>query len=393
MLVAPLRWVHHPSFRALILRRTFPDLERSLIDRSRGLYRSAFPGATYNDSKHVWRFPSGATIAFGHCAHESDVYQYQGAEFAFIGFDELTHFTRLQYTYMLSRARSSKGLPIRVRASTNPGGTGHDWVFERWGAWLDPKSTRRTEPGAMLHYRNAEEGERWCDAAEPGALSRVFIPAKLTDNPHLTAADPQYLERLMGLDAVTRSQLLDGNWLARAAKGLLFKRAWFETVDAAPRDATRIRYWDRAATIDGDWTAGVKLARASDGTCYVEHVKRFRGRPREVMATIKQTAIDDGEECLVGIEQDPGQAGVFEAQEYVTQLEGQSVHLFKPTGSKLVRAQPASAWAENGRVKIVRGDWNKTFIEELEDFPEGNNDDQVDGFSGAFAHVPRDVDY
>jgi len=220
LLAGALRWVDSPHFRGLILRRTYADLDRSLIERSRALFRAAFAGAEYNEMNRRWRFPSGAILYFGHLEHEKDKYNYQSAEFSYIAFDELTHFTETQYTYMLSRARSSKGLPIRIRAATNPGGDGHEWVMRRWSPWLDPRADAITaEPGQILHYRNAEDGSEWCERTTPGALSRVFIPAKVTDNPHLTKNDPDYVERLRGLDRVTRAQLLDGNWLVKVGAG------------------------------------------------------------------------------------------------------------------------------------------------------------------------------
>src|SRR6185312_15647601 len=101
----------------------------------------------------------------------------------YIGFDELTHFTRYQYIYMLSRARSGHGLPIRIRAATNPGGEGHEWVQERWAPWLRPDSAVQAEPGEALHYGNTRDGEEWVPKGTPGALARVFVPARLSDNP------------------------------------------------------------------------------------------------------------------------------------------------------------------------------------------------------------------
>ncbi|WP_394845174.1 phage terminase large subunit [Pendulispora brunnea] len=383
LLVAPLRWVSEPSFRGLLLRRTFPELERSLIDRSRQLYPLAFPSAKYREDKRYWAFPSGARIAFGHLEHEHDVYSYQSSEWQFLGFDELTLFSERQYVYMLSRARSSKGLPIRVRAATNPGGSGHEWVFRRWGPWLDPKCTVHAGAGETLHYRNTDDGEQWCTRESPGALSRVFIPSKVSDNPYLSNTD--YIERLKGLDPLTRAQLLDGNWLARPAKGLLFKRAWLPIIDLAPAAAFRVRYWDRAASAGkGDWTVGIRVARA-DGLFIVEDVVRLRGTPREVQATILGTAELDGRATMIGIEQDPGSAGVFEADSYVRLLAGHNVRKFRVSKDKVVRAQPVSAQAEGGNVRLLRGAWNEAFVQELEAFPEGNFDDQVDSFSGAFS--------
>jgi len=393
LLAGALRWVDHPSFRALILRRTYADLERSLIDRARTMYPLHRPGADYNETKKVWRFPSGALVFFGHLEHEKDKLAYQSAEFSYIAFDELTHFSETQYTYLLSRARSSKGLPIHVRTATNPGGEGHEWVMRRWAPWLDPESEVRADPGEVLHYRNRDDGIEWVPEGTESALSRVFFPARVSDNPYLAKNDPTYVERLRGLDPVTRAQLLDGDWLARPAAGALFKGAWFERVAAPPAMATRVRYWDRAATgeseakrrgRDPDYTVGVRLSRTREGLYYVEDVVRFRGRPHEVMARVKLTADMDGRGVAIGIEQDPGAAGVFEADAYVRELAGFNVRKVRPTGDKVTRAQPVSAQSEAKNVKLLAATWNHAFVSELEAFPDGAHDDQVDALSGAF---------
>jgi predicted phage terminase large subunit-like protein len=172
---------------------------------------------------------------------------------------------------------------------------------------------------------------------------------------------------------------------------MYFKRAWFEIVGAAPANARRVRYWDRAATVDGDWTVGVRMSTTPEKALFVEDVVRFRGRPAEVMATILQTAQTDGHATIVAIEQDPGQAGVFEADAYVRELQGFNVRKIRPTGDKVTRAQPASAQAEARNIKLVSGAWNAAFLAELEGFPEGSHDDQVDAFSGAFNALVRGV--
>jgi hypothetical protein len=94
----------HPGCDTLLLRRTFPELEESLVaqfrrDIPRGLYRS------YNEAKHIVTWRNGSTTRFGYCRNENDVYQYQGAEFLFIGIDELTHFTLKQWQFLTSRNR------------------------------------------------------------------------------------------------------------------------------------------------------------------------------------------------------------------------------------------------------------------------------------------------
>lgn len=379
-----------PDYSALLLRRTFPDLEKSLIEKSRLLYPRL--GGSYNSQQKVWRFPGGETIWFGYCEHESDVYQYQGAEFQFIGWDELTQFTEKQYLYLFSRLRSAAQIPLRMRATTNPGGEGHDWVFRRFGPWLDPKCAVHAEPGQVLYFRSTESEELQSTRDDPESFGRCFVPAKLSDNPSI-ASDGEYRRNLQQLDPVTRAQLRDGNWLARPSRGMYFKRGWLRIVDVAPADCRWIRYWDRASTgeteavkrkrSDPDYSVGLKLGRAPNGIYYVSHVDRFREGPFGVQDRVKRIASQDGKLVVVGIEQDPAQAGEAESLIYVRMLDGYNVRRFPARQDKITRAQPISAQTEAGNVCLVRGPWNDAFIEECEAFPEGNHDDQVDAFSGA----------
>lgn len=372
----PLRWIHHPRFRCLFLRRESKYLGDA-IDKSSAIYPKL--GAKFvQHPKSIWTFPSGATVWMSHCEHDKDVRNYDSFEFHLVIFEELTHFTERQYRGIRARIRGTDpALPRATRATTNPGGEGHDWVFRRFGAWLGAPAV--ATPGEKLHFLE----DLIVPAGTPDALTRQFIPAKLADNPHVTA---EYRAQLLDLDPVRRAQLLDGNWLIRPAAGLLFKRQWFRVVDAAPANAKRVRYWDRASTENGgDWTRGVKLARAPDGQWTIEHVASTRSRPEGVERLIRQTAELDGHDVEIGIEQDPGQAGVAEAGYYVRALQGWNVRTHLVTKAKVVRAQPVSAQAEAGNIVIVRGPWNEALLEELEGFPDGSHDDQVDALSGAFA--------
>lgn len=398
LLTDPLRYVHLPHFRAIAFRRTFPELEKSLIERSLPFYKRAFPAARYNDSKHIWRFPSGALIYFGHLEHDKSVFEHQSAEYQWIGFDELTSFTETQYTYMLSRLRSSHGYPLRARSATNPGGDGHEWVLRRWAPWLRINDSKykgvRAAPREVLHYVNPDEGaEQYVPRGTPGALTRVFIPAKLADNPKI---DKGYAGRLNGLDQVKRKQLRDGDWLIKPAAGLYFKRDWFRMVDSAPRENVRwIRYWDRAGTEkdpkkknDPDWTVGVKLGITTGPgipELYIDHVVRIRGTPATVEKLITDTASTDTPAIAVGIDQDPGQSGKFEAAYYLGRLQGWSVKGYPASADKVTRAGPISSQTEGGNVRMVRGGWNDDFLSVLEAFPEGTHDDDVDALSGAYA--------
>lgn len=391
LLVDAIRYIgrgYGRDYSALLLRREFPDLEMSLMKRAHALYPRI--GGDWNGGTKTWRFPLGETVRFGHAQHDLDVHQYQGAEFQFVGFDEVTSFTKYQYTYLISRLRSSKGVPCRLRGATNPGGEGHDWVFARFGAWLDPDCAIRAEPGQVLYFVRDDDGnEKLAQKTDDGARGRTFVPALLTDNPFLST-DGSYARGLDELDPVTRAQLKGGDWLIKPAAGLYFKRDWFTFVDSAPAAGQRIRYWDRAATEaasgkDPDWTAGVRLCLTADGLIFVEDVVRFRGNPGQVEATIKATAELDGKGVTVGIEQDPGQAGKFEASYYVRALAGWTVKPYPVSGNKIHRAGPISSQASAKNVRIVRGTWNDVFVKELEQFPEGGHDDQVDALSGGYS--------
>jgi hypothetical protein len=174
-----LRWVQNPTFSGLVLRRDTPQLA-DLIEKSFGLYSKL--GARLNQTTGLWRFPSGARVWFTHCQHETDVSRFDGHEFQVVCFDELTHFTERQYTQIRARIRGTDPtLPRWTRATTNPGGPGHDWVFKRWGAWLDPKAARRAAPGEPLWFVGDELAERGArDALQPAAAGGGAFVVRVT---------------------------------------------------------------------------------------------------------------------------------------------------------------------------------------------------------------------
>lgn len=190
MLVDPLRYAHRTSHRALIIRRSMPEL-RELIDKSRELYPRAFPGCKYREVEKLWNFPSGAKIEFGFLERDADVYRYQGQAYSWIGFDEITHLpTEFPWNYLASRLRTtdSEIVPY-MRCTANPGGVGAHWVKKRY-----------IEPNEPNHSFKGADG-----------LTRKFIPARLEDNPYL-AKDGRYEQMLKALPATQRKQLLEGNW-------------------------------------------------------------------------------------------------------------------------------------------------------------------------------------
>ncbi len=180
--------LRYPKSKQLILRRTFAELDKSLIRTALALYpRQIF---TFNSSSHTGKFKNGSVIDFGYCANESDVYQYQSAEYDVIRFDELTHFTEAQYVYLISRVRGANSYPKQIKSSTNPGGVGHSWVKARFIDSAAPGDSFLGEDG----------------------MKRIFIPSLLDDNAFLTSGDPEYKKRLLALPEREKKALLYGDW-------------------------------------------------------------------------------------------------------------------------------------------------------------------------------------
>ncbi len=165
----------------------------------------------------------------------------------------------------------------------------------------------------------------------------------------------------------------------------MFRREWFGIVDQPPAGAKLVRRWDMAATAGGgDWTTGLKLAE-KDGVYYVVDIRHAQNTPGQNEALVQQTAQLDGIACKVRMEQEPGSAGTAIVNWYAREvLKGYDFKGVPSTGEKVVRAGPASAAAEAGNIKLVRGAWDiNAFLDELSSFPEGEHEDQVDALSGA----------
>lgn len=179
--------------------------------------------------------------------------------------------------------------------------------------------------------------------------------------------------------------------------GGMFQRGDFEIVDAVPAGAVRCRAWDFAATApkkgkQPDWTVGLRMAHVG-GIFYVEDVRRDRWSPGDVEKNLKATASQDGIEVRIRIPEDPGAAGKADAATKVKLLAGYDVTAVRPTGEKSVRAKPASAQAEAGNVKLVRGPWNGAFLDEVCSFPNAQHDDQVDAFADALNELALGSSY
>lgn len=399
LLLEPLRHHSNSLFGAVIFRRTSTQVRNQggLWDESMKLYipLGSYPRA--HELEHI--LPSGMRVKFAHLEHPDTVYDWQGAQVPYFGFDELTHFTETQFFYMLSRNRSTSGVAGYIRATCNP--DADSWVRKFIDWWIGEDGYPIKERSGVLRWfirqddtmvwGNSREALVKQYGEETLPKSVTFIPSKLQDNQILMRSDPSYLANLRALSRVDRLRLEGGNWNVRASAGLLFQREWFPVKDAIPSGWIQaIRFWDRAATKphdsnkDPDWTRGVKLLRYPDNTYGLVDLKSMRDSPGQVEKLIKACAAHDGPSVKVMAQQDPGSAGISERDHFTRMLSGYAVGTMKSTKNKVLRAKPVSAQSEAGNIWVLRAPWNDEFFGELDNFPDGSHDDIVDAYSGAF---------
>jgi predicted phage terminase large subunit-like protein len=399
LLLEPLRHFNNPKFNGVIFRRNSTQVRNpgGLWDESTALYTQL--KATPKQSYLEWIFPANGKLKFAHLENESSVYDWQGSQIPFIGFDEVTHFSEKQFFYMMSRNRSTSGIPGYIRATCNP--DCDSWVRRFIDWWIgDDGFPIKQRAGKIRYFIRSEDEIIWADTKEELMekygddqlpKSFTFIPSTIYDNQVLLKSDPSYLSSLKSLSRVERMRLLEGNWDVRAQAGSYFQRGWFSILEALPANhISCVRYWDRAATKpnetnkDPDYTVGAKIYRYADGTFVIADLVRIRDTPLNVERTVRNTAEQDGTSVPTCVEQDPGSAGVADAENYVRLLAGFIVRVRKPSKDKVTRALPLSAQCEHGNVKILRGEWNEKFLNEMENFPDASHDDIVDACSGAF---------
>ena len=182
-----LKAIEYPGIKQIIFRNSFPELNRSIILTAQSILPKEL--YTYSSVTHKMNFVNGSFIEFGYIASDSDVTNYQSAEYDIIRFDELTHFTEYQYKYMRSRIRGVNNFPKQIKSSTNPGSRGHAWVKE-------------------MFIKPAIPGNTF----EKNGTSFLFIPALVTENKFLMKSDASYIKRLESLPGASRKALLYGDW-------------------------------------------------------------------------------------------------------------------------------------------------------------------------------------
>lgn len=429
LLLEDLRHIHDADFRSVTFRRQTTQVRNpgGLWDESKRVYGPFGSHALSNSLEHV--FPSGAVSKFAHLENRDDVYGWDGAQIPLLKFDQLEHFERSQFFYMLSRNRDPSGkIKPYVRATCNP--DPESWLADFLEWWIDqseklPNGDRNERYGYPIWERSGvlrwmhREGDDiyWADTRgeimrkfsdpdlpadhpeQPRPISVTFIPGRIYDNVIGLKRDPGYLAKLKALPYVERVRLLGhpqwgGNWKIKAAAGLMFQRHWCPTLDVEPDDVIWVRGWDLAATKPNeqnpnpDWTCSVRLGkyRASNRYVIAPDVVRMRDTPAKVETAFVNTCTADGRHVKQRIPQDPGQAGKAQVANLIKLVPGARVHAAPVTGDKVTRFGPFSAQAEAGNVDLVRG-IPEAFLAGLENFPpatDAGHDDEADATSTAF---------
>lgn len=388
MLMSAAQYVDIPNYNAIIFRKTYQELSKGdgLIPTSM-IWFNQFKdeGVRWNDDNMQWEFPNGSILGFGYLASERDKYKYIGQAYQFIGFDELTQQPEENYTFLFSRLVRNKfqeaaGIPLRVRSTTNPNGDHVQWVYDRFVNKRTRKHIRDKiiEAGTeRLNCTKEELPEDYIKYRMP-----KFIPSLARDNPYLDKIT--YQDSLDKLDPVQRAQLENGDWEIRAM-GNMFNREWFEKIPYAKvpyYDLKKVRYWDMAATRDGDFTASCHLGYDDKtGMFYILDMTLFKKPPVEVEREIYLAAIDDGPQTTIYMEREPGSAGLHNFDHYKRKVipPGWYFKEDRVSGDKEARARPVSAASSKGLIKIAWtrkcDNWFNPVMEQLETFPEGEHDD------------------
>jgi predicted phage terminase large subunit-like protein len=428
LIMETLRHMYSETFSTVIFRKTYREIMNpgGLWDEANFVYRH-LPEVERPSMKQTSMqadFPSGAVVKFAHLQHEKNKYDWQGSQIGLIGFDELTHFTKSQFFYLLSRARDAKSdVEPYIRGTTNPDAA--SWVKDFIGPWV---STRWREmeikaakaegrcpllpsSGDILYVKTEGDGYQYLRPEEYAALdqeqqeeykSLTFIRSLVTDNKILMEKDPSYIRNLKLLPTVERERLLNGDWDIEEGD-MLFQRGWFDVVriENLPIEhlGPPVRYWDLASTDRKEaeknpkacYTAGVLMAQdTKTKVLYILDVRRVQYNPGKLRDLIVDTAHWDRERwgdslgnTRVYMEQEPGASGKDVIDAYSRELVGFVFEGDLPSGSKKVRTEPVASAAERGLVKLVAAPWNEAFLQEMSTYPIGLKD-QADAMAGAY---------
>lgn len=409
LLLEALRHKDVKSFGAVIFRHNYNQItaEGGLWDASQKIFNQVPDAHSRKSPKLHWRFDGGGKLSFAHIERDEDLKSWQGTEITYIGFDELTHFTKHQFLYMLSRNRTTCGVRPYVRATCNP--DCDSWVADFISWWIDQETGYAIpERSGQIRWMvvlndiiywgsSPEELAEKYEVNVEDCKSVTFIASRLEDNKILMESDPGYLANLKAMTEVDMERLLKGNWKIKAAAGSFFKRSQVGDIfTEVPNDLVAVcRGWDLAATDKDEddeaaFTAGVLMGRRANGRFVIIDVINRQLKAGDVRSTVLVTAKMDHAKytwCRQRLPQDPGQAGKDQKASYMEMLAGFDVHMIPESGDKATRAEPMAAQWQHGMFDIVAGDWNEAYLNQLESFPDSKWKDMVDASSSAFNEI------
>lgn len=403
------------EFQAIIFRKTNPELTipGGIVDSSQSIYKQF--GGVYGSQAKRWNFPSGSTVSFK--AFPTGNYEnLQSMQVSAVMIDEAAAggWTQDEVLFLLTRMRSTTyGGKGQLTMTCNP--NVNSFLYEWVKPFLDEEGVPREGTADIVRWFVNKNGEMYwgeskqelldkfadvTDAKNPCIpMSFRFIPLGIYDNKVLMKTNPQYLAKLLAQKPAEQLRYLRGAWLPELNSGF-FRREWCTIVDHPPAEPTSIvRSYDFAYSDSkaADYTCGVKISRDKAGFYYVEDVVRFKKLTDGVLREVISIAQDDGFGTKVTIPSDLGggkAASVFFQKQLAE--AGVPVRLIQISGarSKLQRGLPFCSIAEAGFVRIVRGDWNKDFFDEMENFLpncRSQKDDQWDAVSDGFNTLAKQL--
>ena len=361
LLMVASQFSHLSGNHALIVRRTFQDLDAqgAIMDRAKKWFIPQ--GVRWDARNYKLTFRSGSTISFRHLKDGKAHFGHQGAEYTCLCIDEAGTIPHDQIAFLETRLRSTDPrVPIMLRLATNPIGVSREWLKARF-------------------------------VDTPNSKTSLYLPAKIKDNPHLP---PEYASQFDALDPVTRAQLLDGSWEVTPDAGKIPVHK-IKVVDSIPDKPWQwVRSWDFAATVeeagkDPDWSSGI-LVGFDNGEYIVADLRHFREEPAETIELIRETSEDDGPYVEIIGEEEGGSSGKVATDVYSRELAGYAYTGLRSTGPKEERARIIMTAAHNGHLTVVASSWLNTFKSELRSFPtKGIHDDIVDSLSQGMAHLAQ----
>ena len=380
LLMAALMYVDIPGYNALLLRDTYQNLNKPEALMWRAHEWLNHTDAHWNGQDKIWAFPGGGSLSFGYLDGPLDHFNYLSSAYQFIGIDEAVGVRERSALYLFSRMRRLKEnafVPLRFRTASNPP-TREQLAVGKWikDRYVDPKTKK------------------------PGS---IFIPAKLQDNPFLE--QEEYLQTLEELDPITKKQLRDGDWEIKE-KGRMMDSEKFIMIDKPLPDVElTVRFSDLAATEQPiekvnlktkgngpDYTASCRMSITKQGYRVLEHITEEQLAPGPLEDALYMRADKDGLDVIQGYEEEGGSSGkITTAYLRKEVFKGFPFIPIPSRKSKYKRAIPFSTELDGGNVYMVRGPMNRRTKDQIDEFPDGANDDIVDAITGANNMLSQNV--